>query len=84
MFGYDIESEINDEFMSDPKFVSHSIQLIGMFDQTLNMLGPDGNLLADQIKELGEKHYNYGVRAEMFPVMGNASSLSLSCQILNR
>ena len=68
MFGYDIESGIDGEFTSDPKFVAHSTQLIGMFDQALQMLGPNGKLLAEQIAELGEKHYNYGVRAEMYGI----------------
>ena len=72
MFGYDIESEINEELMSDPKFVAHSIQLIGMFDQALGMLGPNGTLLTEEITALGEKHSKYGVRAEMFPIMGKA------------
>ena len=72
MFGYDIESEVNEEFMSDPKFIAHSIQLIGMFDQALGMLGPNGTLLTEEITALGEKHSKYGVRAEMFPIMGKA------------
>ena len=81
MFGYDIESEIDGEFTSDPKFVAHSTQLIGMFDQALQMLGPNGKLLAEQIAELGEKHYNYGVRAEMFPIMGKGLMAMLEDQL---
>jgi hemoglobin-like flavoprotein len=73
MFGYDIEAEVVDPaFLKDKKFVAHSIQLIGMFDTALSLLGPGGTLLDEKIKELGEKHINYGVRAEMFPIMGKA------------
>jgi len=69
MFGYDIEADLDDEFVADPKFVAHSVQLIGMFDTALNMIESDGTMLTDKIKELGEKHVKYGVRAEMFPIM---------------
>ena len=71
MFGYDLYAEV-DDLISDPKFIAHSKQLIVMFDMAFNMLGPDGVLLTEKIKELGEKHVNYGVQAEMFPIMGKA------------
>lgn len=62
MFGYDIEADVEGEFLEDPKFIAHSVQLIHMFDSALNMLGPDGKLLTEKIRELGEKHVTYGVR----------------------
>ena len=71
MFGYDLYAEV-DDLTSDPKFIAHSKQLFTMFDTAFNMLGPDGVLLTEKIKELGEKHVNYGVQAEMFPIMGKA------------
>ena len=36
------------------------------------MLGPDIELLTEIMQELGVKHVRYGVRPEMFPVMGDA------------
>jgi hypothetical protein len=64
MFGYDLETEVeDDEFLSGDKFVAHSSQLITMFDHALAMMGPDGKLLEERIRELGEKHVVYGVRA---------------------
>jgi len=36
------------------------------------MLGPDIELLTEILIELGEKHVRYGVKPEMFPVMGDA------------
>ncbi|KAL7570845.1 hypothetical protein ACA910_018912 [Epithemia clementina (nom. ined.)] len=71
MFGYDLYAEV-DDLTSDPKFIAHSKQLITMFDMTFNMMGPDGHLVSEQIKALGEKHVAYGVQAEMFPIMGKA------------
>ena len=43
-----------------------------MLDTALNMLGPDIELLTEIMEELGEKHIRYGVKAEMFGVMGEA------------
>jgi len=36
------------------------------------MLGPDIELLTEILVELGQKHVRYGVKYEMFPVMGDA------------
>jgi hemoglobin-like flavoprotein len=52
-----------------------------MFDQALKMLGPDGTLLEEKIKELGAKHVQYGVRAEMFPIMGKGLVAMLEEQL---
>jgi len=81
MFGYDLEADVDDEFLADPRFVAHSVKLIGMFDTALNMIGPDGILLAVKIQELGEKHVQYGVRAEMFPIMGKGLVAMLEDQL---
>jgi hemoglobin-like flavoprotein len=34
------------------------------------MLGPDIELLTEILLELGGKHVRYGVKPEMFPIMG--------------
>ena len=43
-----------------------------MLDTALNMVGPDIELLTEIMLELGAKHVRYGVKPEMFPVMGVA------------
>jgi hemoglobin-like flavoprotein len=35
------------------------------------MLGPDIELLSEILAELGQKHVKYGVKPEMFPIMGD-------------
>jgi nitric oxide dioxygenase len=35
------------------------------------MLGPDIELLTEIMLELGHKHARYGVKPEMFPIMGD-------------
>jgi len=42
-----------------------------MLDTALNMLGPDIELLTEIMLELGTKHVRYGVKPEMFPIMGD-------------
>ena len=72
MFGYDLFADVDDAMLADPKFIAHSMKLVSMFDTAFGMIGPEGSLLEEKIKELGEKHVNYGVQAEMFPIMGKA------------
>jgi len=48
----------------------HASYLIQMLDTALNMLGPDIELLTEIMQELGAKHVTYGVKPEMFPIMG--------------
>jgi len=43
-----------------------------MLDTALNMLGPDIELLTEIMTELGVKHVRYGVKPEMFSIMGDA------------
>jgi hypothetical protein len=43
-----------------------------MLDTSLNMLGPDIELLTDIMTKLGDQHVRYGVKPEMFPIMGDA------------
>jgi methyl-accepting chemotaxis protein len=50
----------------------HAAYLIQMIDTALNMLGPDIELLTEIMTELGLKHVRYGVKPEMFPIMGDA------------
>jgi methyl-accepting chemotaxis protein len=50
----------------------HAAYLIQMIDTALNMLGPDIELLTEIMHELGLKHVRYGVKPEMFPIMGEA------------
>ena len=50
----------------------HAAYLVQMLDTALNMLGPDIELLTEIMHELGMKHVRYGVKPEMFPIMGDA------------
>ena len=42
------------------------------------LAGPDIELLCEILEELGQKHVRYGVKPEMFPVMGEALTHTLA------
>ena len=56
--------------------------MIEMMDKALSLLGPDAELLAEVMGELGKKHVHLGVLDETYyPVMGEALFHSL-CELL--
>jgi len=57
--------------------MAHAVYLIQMFETSLDMLGPDIELLTEMMSELGAKHVRYGVRTEMYGMMGDALIESL-------
>lgn len=42
-----------------------------MLDSALHMLGPDIELLTDIMTDLGAKHVGYGVKPDLFIIMGD-------------
>lgn len=60
------------ELLQSKRFVTHATHLISMIDTTVNMIGPDIQMLTEIMLELGAKHVRYGVTPEMFPLMGRA------------
>lgn len=46
--------------------------MIQMLDTSLQMLGPDIELLTEINHDLGKRHARYGVTAEMYEFMGEA------------
>ena len=54
------------------QFIRHAKHFVRMFDKSVEMLGPDIELLTDILLEFGVLHAGYGVKAEYFPSMGRA------------
>jgi hemoglobin-like flavoprotein len=72
LFGFPLDVDPNSsELINSKRFIMHASYLIQMIDTALNMLGPDIELLTEILLELGEKHIKYGVKPEMFPIMGD-------------
>ncbi|GAX25643.1 hypothetical protein FisN_15Lh009 [Fistulifera solaris] len=73
LFGFPIDIDVDSpELLSSKRFLAHAVYLLEMIDTALNMLGPDIELLTDIMTELGKKHVSYGVKPDMFPIMGDA------------
>jgi hypothetical protein len=73
LFGFPIDIDPNaPELLRSSSFIMHASYLIRMLDTALNMLGPDIELLTEIMTKLGDKHVRYGVKPEMFPIMGDA------------
>jgi hemoglobin-like flavoprotein len=72
LFGFPLDADAHStELLNSKRFGMHATYLIQMIDTALNMLGPDIELLTEIMLELGEKHVRYGVKPEMFPIMGD-------------
>ena len=61
----------------------HANYMVEMLDTALQLLGPDIELLTEILLELGAKHERFGVKAEMFAIMGQSLVHMLS-QILKQ
>jgi methyl-accepting chemotaxis protein len=73
LFGFPIDIDPSSvELLTSKRFIMHAAYLVQMLDTALNMLGPDIELLTEIMTELGTKHVRYGVKPEMFPIMGDA------------
>jgi hemoglobin-like flavoprotein len=57
------------DLLQSKRFSAHASHFVSMIDTTVNMLGPDIEMLTEIMLELGAKHVRYGVTPQMFPVM---------------
>ncbi|CAB9516967.1 Leghemoglobin Lb120 [Seminavis robusta] len=73
LFGFfPLDKTENTELVTSTRFVKHARYMIQMLDKALNMLGPDAEILQEILTDLGKKHSRMGVKAEFFPLMGEA------------
>ena len=71
LFGFPMDmNPTSTEMLQSKRFTTHAVHLIQMIDTTINMLGPDIEMLTEIMYELGKKHVRYGVTPQMFPIMG--------------
>jgi len=73
LFGFPIDIDTDSqELLTSKRFLMHACYLVQMVDTALSMLGPDDSLLTEIMLDLGSKHKRYGVKPEMFAIMGEA------------
>lgn len=56
----------------DPKFLAFATKFIRMIDMAVDMLGPDMDIVEEQMYGLGVAHKRYGVTPKHFDIMGKA------------
>ena len=60
------------EIKASRRYVGHAKYFINMLDKSLQMLGPDAELLEEIMHDLGKKHFALGVKTDFFEVMGES------------
>ena len=71
-FAFGEESDEVETILGSARFERHAKLFVGTIDTVMNMLGPDLEMLADLLQDLGAKHSRYGVTTTHHPIMGEA------------
>lgn len=74
LFGFGVDVDTSRESLKkNSRFKRHAQYMIQMLDKALNLLGPDAELLAEIMGELGKKHVQLGITDDTYyAVMGDA------------
>jgi Globin len=73
LFGFPYDMDPNSpDMLTSKRFILQGSYMIKMLDTALCMLGPDVELLSEILHDIGAKHARYGVKREMFGIMGDA------------
>lgn len=70
-FGRD-RDEADEKLFKSQRLILHAKHYCAMVDRAVGLLGPDSELLAEALLELGEKHSKFGVESSFYPPMGLA------------
>lgn len=83
LFGFrpDQISADSPELLQSKRFLAHATIVMEMFDTAISLLGPDFELLAEIMTNLGKKHQRIGVTVDMYPVMGECLLYTLRKQL---
>lgn len=61
----------------DEKVLAHARLFVKMLDLAVHMLGPDLEIVEEQMMDLGQMHGRYGVKKEHYAIMGKALDSAL-------
>ena len=67
----------DEDIRLNPSFRIHSRAMVTMIDSAVDLLGPDLDLLQEDLFRLGTRHIGYGVKVEYLPIMGKAVDYTL-------
>jgi hypothetical protein len=63
VFGFDVDYCPTPQELKDSGNLNIALSIIQKFDASLQMLGPDSELLEEILVDLGKRHARYGVKA---------------------
>jgi class 3 adenylate cyclase/hemoglobin-like flavoprotein len=73
LFGFPISMDPkSDQLTKSKRFLMHARYMVQMLDKAVQLIGPDAEVLAEILHELGKKHVRLGVKEDFFPIMGVA------------
>ncbi|CAB9509104.1 Involved in oxygen transport in the brain. Hexacoordinate globin [Seminavis robusta] len=79
LFGFPIDVDpTSPSVQKSPRFTTHARFLTSMLDRTVNVLGPDIDLLAEILSASAKKHIRFGLEVEHFAYMSDVFIESLS------
>lgn len=67
--------------MKNKKFVIFASRFVAMLDMAIDMLGPDMDMVEEQLQRLGVAHIGYGVMPKHYPLMGQAFTDTLKARL---
>jgi len=60
------------DLKENKEFVAFARRFMGMLDMAIDMLGPDMDMVEEELQRLGIVHIGYGVMPKHYPLMGKA------------
>lgn len=63
---------MSEEISQNEQFLKFAANFVGMLDMAIDMLGPDMELVEEQLFHLGVSHIDFGVTPQHYPLMGRA------------
>lgn len=66
-----------EDLSENAEVVAHARHFLSMLDMAIDMLGPDLDLVEEQLQSLGVRHIGYGVMPKHYPLMGRALVLAI-------
>jgi hemoglobin-like flavoprotein len=61
-----------EDIRTNSRVRSHARAMVDRIDMAIGFLGPDFEMLEEDLKAMGKRHSAYGVPPEYLPVMGKA------------
>ena len=77
VFGFAVDFNPTADELKDAGHLHIAVNILQRFDASLNLMGPDHDILEDILMELGKRHVGYRVKAHYFPFMGKAIVFAL-------